>query len=406
MATLRDVARRAGVSVATASRVASGALPVRPETRDRVERAMRDLLYVPPGRRPDTGLIGVLVPELANPIFPALAQAIETRAAPDGLASILCNTGEAAFREVDYVHMLLDRRVQGMIFIACEMTNLRGDHGHYAKLVGEGARLVFVNGALHTLDVPSVGVDERAAGEIATQHLVELGHRRIGFVAGLEHYLPTQLKATGRESALRAAGLDGEGLVAYAPFGVDERAAGEIATQHLVELGHRRIGFVAGLEHYLPTQLKATGRESALRSAGLDPDGLVAYAPFSVDGGRAGLAALLSRPEPPTAVICSSDLMAIGALHEAGRRGLSVPGELSIVGFDGIDATTWTEPALTTVEQPIAEIADTAVETLQSLIAEPDRPVPNSYFRPVLRVRGTSSPPAGSRVRRSAATTS
>jgi len=344
MATLRDVARRAGVSVATASRVASGALPVRPETRDRVERAMRDLLYVPPGRRPDTGLIGVLVPELANPIFPALAQAIETRAAPDGLASILCNTGEAAFREVDYVHMLLDRRVQGMIFIACEMTNLRGDHGHYAKLVGEGARLVFVNGALHTLDVPSVGVDERAAGEIATQHLVELGHRRIGFVAGLEHYLPTQLKATGRESALR--------------------------------------------------------------SAGLDPDGLVAYAPFSVDGGRAGLAALLSRPEPPTAVICSSDLMAIGALHEAGRRGLSVPGELSIVGFDGIDATTWTEPALTTVEQPIAEIADTAVETLQSLIAEPDRPVPNSYFRPLLRVRGTTAPPARMTSPRRAAATS
>jgi DNA-binding LacI/PurR family transcriptional regulator len=344
MTSLRDVARRAEVSVATASRVASGALPVRPETRERVERAMRELLYVPPGRRPETGLIGVLVPELANPIFPALAQAIETRAAPDGLASILCNTHEAAFREVDYVHMLLDRRVQGMIFIACEMTNLRGDHGHYAKLVGEGARLVFVNGALHTLDVPSVGVDERAAGEIATQHLVELGHERIGFLAGLEHYLPTQLKAAGRESALRGAGLD--------------------------------------------------------------PDGLVAYAPFGVDGGRRALAELLSRERRPTAVICSSDLMAIGALHEASRRGVAVPQELSIVGFDGIDATTWTAPQLTTVEQPIAEIADTAVSTLESLIADPERPVPNSYFRPLLRVRGTTAPPARSSARRRAAATS
>src|SRR2546423_3935053 len=116
--TLRDVAQRAGVSVATASRVVTGTAAVRPETRRRVEQAMRELLYVPETRaRPtETGLIGVLVPELANPIFPALAQAIETRAAPSGFASILCNTNEAAFREIDYVHMLLDRRGGGMSF--------------------------------------------------------------------------------------------------------------------------------------------------------------------------------------------------------------------------------------------------------------------------------------------------
>lgn len=337
MTTLRDVALRAGVSVATASRVASGALPVRAETRARVERAMRDLLYVPPGRRTATGLIGVLVPELTNPIFPALAQEIETRAAPEGLASILCNTGEAAYREVDYVHMLLDRQVEGMLFISCEMTNLRGDHGHYRRLVQEGARLVFVNGALHTLDVPSIGVDERAAGELATSHLLELGHERIGFVAGPEHYLPTQLKAAGRQMALRAAGLaDGQ---------------------------------------------------------------LVAHAPFGTDGGSLALRDLLGRAERPTAIICSSDLMAIGALHEAHRQGLSVPEELSIVGFDGIDATRWTEPELTTVEQPISQIADTSVKTLQSLIADPHSAVPNSYFRPSLHVRGSTAPPPVSRSR-------
>lgn len=332
MATLRQVAQRANVSVATASRVANGAFAVRPETRERVERAMRELLYVPPGRRAETGLIGVLVPDLANPIFPALAQAIETRAAPNGLASILCNTREAAFREVDYVHMLLDRRVEGMIFISSEMANMRGDHSHYARLVEEGARLVFVNGGVHTLDVPSVGVDERAAGEIATQHLIDLGHERIGFVAGPEHYLPTQLKAAGRETALRAAGLDGDGLTVHAEFGLA--------------------------------------------------------------GGRKAIAALLGLPEPPTGVICSSDLMAIGALDEAARHGIRVPDDLSIVGFDGIDATTWTTPALTTVDQPIAQIADTAVQTLQTLIDDPTRTVPNSYFRPVLRVRASTARPA------------
>src|ERR687887_2260788 len=109
MSTLRDVARQAGVSVATASRVVSGLENVRSETRERVERAMRDLLYVPPGRRPATGVIGLLVPDLENPIFPALAQAMEQHATESGYASILCNTSAAAFREVDYVHMLLDR---------------------------------------------------------------------------------------------------------------------------------------------------------------------------------------------------------------------------------------------------------------------------------------------------------
>src|SRR5919108_6473299 len=215
MATLRDVAQRAGVSLATASRVVSGFDNVRTETRERVERAMRELLYVPPGRRPATGVIGLLLPKLENPIFPALAGAIEKRATASGYASILCSTMSAAFREVDYVHMLLDRQVDGMIFISCEMTNMSGEHDHYARLLEEGARIVFVNGALNTLNVPSVGVDERTAGELATQHLLELGHRRIGYVAGPAYYLPTQQKAAGRRSALRAVGLEPDGLVAH-----------------------------------------------------------------------------------------------------------------------------------------------------------------------------------------------
>jgi DNA-binding LacI/PurR family transcriptional regulator len=331
MPTLRDVAKKAGVSVATASRVASGGENVRPDTRSKVERAMRELLYVPPGRRATTGVIGLLVPELANPIFPALAQAIETRAAPSGLASILCNTRSAAYREVDYVHMLLDRGVDGMIFISCEMTNLSGDHGHYARLAAEGARIVFVNGALSGIDVPSVGVDERTAGELATRHLIELGHTRIGFVAGPEHYLPTQLKAGGREAAMLAAGLS--------------------------------------------------------------PNGLVAYGEFSVEGGRQALARLLRHSGPPTAVICSSDVMAIGVLQEAARRGLRVPEDLSVVGFDGI-ASDWTEPRLTTIAQPIDEIAHTAVDALRRLIDEPNRPLPHFVFPPQLKRGGSTAPVA------------
>ncbi len=182
---------------------------------------MRELLYVPPDRTTERKAIGLLVPELTNPVFPALAQAMEARATAAGLVSILGSTRAAAFREVDYVHMLLDHRVDGMIFISCEMTHLAGDHAHYARLLEEGARIVFVNGALDTLDVPSVGVDERHAGQLATQHLIELGHERIGFVAGPDYYLPTMEKAAGREDALRLAGLAPDGLIAHGEFTAD-----------------------------------------------------------------------------------------------------------------------------------------------------------------------------------------
>lgn len=334
MASLRDVAQHAGVSVATASRVVSGFDGVRSETRERVERAMRELLYVPPGRRPASGVIGLLVPDLENPIFPALAQAMEERATEAGFASILCNTTAAAFREVDYVHMLLDRGADGMIFISCEMTNMSGIHDHYLRLVEEGARIVFVNGALNSLRVPSVAVDERSAGELATQHLIDLGHKRIGYVAGPDYYLPTRQKGAGREAALRAAGLEPDG-------------------------------------------------------------GLVAYAgDFTVANGREALSELLEADSPPTGVICSSDLMAIGVLQEAAARGLHVPDDLSVVGFDGIEAAAWTSPALTTMEQPIAEIAETAVNALRMLIAEPAKPLPDYSFRPRLRVRESTGAPA------------
>jgi DNA-binding LacI/PurR family transcriptional regulator len=332
VASLRDVAQRAGVSLATASRVTTGTDGVRPETRARVEEAMRDLLYVPPGRKPETGAIGLLVPELTNPIFPCLAQAMEARATEAGLATILCNTTAAAFREADYVHMLLDRRVDGMIFISCQMTHLAGDHDHYGRLVEEGARLVFVNGALDGLDVPCVSVDERHAGYLATRHLVSLGHERIGFVAGPADYLPT------RE--------------------------------------------------------KAAGREEALRQSGLHPDGLVVHGDFTLEGGRRAARGLLQRADRPSAVICSSDVIAIGVVQEARELGLRVPDDLSVVGFDGIEAASWVDPPLTTIEQPIDQIASTAVELLQTVIEAPDRSLPRVLFQPWLRQGGSTAAPS------------
>ena len=160
--------------------------------------------------------------------------------------------------------MLLERRVEGMVFISAEITDVRGEHSHYAQLVQRGARLVFVNGGSEEVEVTSVGVDERAAGRMATEHLAGLGHQRIGFVAGDEFALPTREKSRGRLDALAAAGLDWRDLVAHTEF--------------------------------------------------------------TVSGGRTALRQLMDRPddERPTGVICSNDLMAIGAVQEAAALGLDV----------------------------------------------------------------------------------
>ena len=175
---------------------------------------------------------------------------------------------------------------------------------------------------------------------------------------------------------------------------VDERSAGELATQHLLDLGHERIGYVGGPDYYLPTRQKAAGREAALRAAGFEPDGLAVYTEdFSVEDGRLALRQLLELPSAPTGPICSNDVMAIGVLQEAATRGLRVPEELSVVGFDGIEAAAWTSPPLTTVEQPIDEIAETAVNALSSLIADPQKPLPDYSFRPQLNVRASTAPP-------------
>lgn len=293
---------------------------------------MRDLLYVPPSPPAATHAIGLLVPELANPIFPALAQAMEERASDAGLATIFCHTAGDASREADYVHMLLERKVDGMIFISCEATDLRGNHAHYPRLIAEGARLVFVNSSVEDLDVTSVGIDERFAGELAADHLLALGHTRVGFVAGPRHALPTREKLLGINLALERAG-------------------------------------------------------------GADPL-RIAHADWGYDGGRKAMTELLAaRGGPPTGVVCSSDLMAIGALAVLREAGLRVPEDVSIVGFDGIDTVRWTDPPLTTLEQPIAEIASTAVEALRTLIDDPTRTMPNFVFRPVLREGASTAPP-------------
>ncbi|MHA6805360.1 LacI family DNA-binding transcriptional regulator [Salinifilum ghardaiensis] len=342
MADLAEIARKAGVSTSTVSRVLNRRPGIKEETRQRVLEVVNRTPHTARGsgalRR--TGVIGLLVPELSNPVFPAFAEALERRASLAGYASVLCNT-RAAMSEKDHVRMLVARGVEGMIFVSPAIaTPDGGEHRsrtYYEKLRTEGVRMVFVNGGAPTVDVPDIAVDEQLAGYTAARHLLELGHRRIGLVSGPARALPSRLKRAGWTAALEEAEVEPE-------------------------------------------------------------PGLVAHAPFGAAGGAAAMGELLSG-SGPTAVLCSSDVMALGAMREAHHRGSSVPEDVSVVGFDDIPLASYCQPALTTLAQPIDDMAAAAVDDLarQLDVDEPAGSSPSSgrVFRPGLVVRESTGPARG-----------
>lgn len=344
VADLSEIARSAGVSVSTVSRVLNRRPGVGERTRRRVLDVVNDMPHTPRGvealRR--TGVIGLLVPELSNPVFPAFAEALETRAARAGYSSLLCNT-RAVMNEQQYARMLRARGVEAMIFVSPSIANVdpsagsRSPRAFYDRLLDDGVRLVFVNGGAPTLRIPDIAVDEQLAGYTATRHLLDLGHTRIGFVCGPQRALPSRLKQAGWANAL------------------DE--------------------------------------------AGVHPDPqLVAHAGFSAEGGTEAMSTLLRGGRRPTAVLCSSDLMALGAMRSAREHGLSVPEGLSVVGFDDVSLASYSAPALTTLAQPIEEMANAAVDELVHRL-DPDRAGGPSrghsqVFRPRLIVRDSTAGPA------------
>ena len=331
---LAEIAAVAGVSISTVSRVLNRRAGVNDQTRRRVLAVLADMPYTRRGLAAlhRTGVLGLLVPELSNPVFPAFAEALETTAARRGYSSVLCNTRAASMREAEYVRMLLARGVDGMVFVSPEASDSGARHEHYQDLRDEGVHMVFVNGCLPSAAVPDVCVDEHAAGYLATRHLLDLGHRRIGFVGGPVRSMPSRLKRAGWELALEEAGLSAD------------------------------------------TELVAHGQ-------------------YGAAGGAAALTCLFDSPRPPTAVVCASDLMALGVISEARRRGRTVPADLSVVGFDDIPMAGYCTPALTTLAQPIVEMACAAVDGLLAALAGGTVPADSRVFRPTLVIRDSTAPP-------------
>jgi LacI family repressor for deo operon, udp, cdd, tsx, nupC, and nupG len=334
-ARLAEIARHAGVSEATVSRVLNDKPGVAEATRVAVLTALDVLGYERPAklRRRSAGLVGLITPELVNPIFPALAQGIESVLALSSFTPLLCTQTPGGVSEDEYVTTLLGQGVAGIIFVSGLHADAEHDHRQYHDLVERGLPIVCVNGYADDIDAPYISVDDADAMRQAVSHLAHLGHRRIGLAVGQQRYVPSRRKVHGFVEAVSASGLAGAA------------AAGMM------------------VEHTL----------------------------FSVEGGRAAANRLIDRGA--TAIICGSDLMALGAIRAACQRGLGVPDDISVVGFDDSPLMGFTAPALTTIRQPVESMAQAAAQTLLDAIAAAPVPATEYLYTPELIVRGSTAPP-------------
>ena len=298
---LQLVSDRTGVSLATVSRVLNGRPGVSSETRRQVLSVAAELGYQESPTRGGSGVVGIITPELDNPIFPHLAQAIEARMVRHGLLAVVCPSTAETVNEQDYLDHFLSADAAGVVVINGRYSQVNLDFTPYEILRDKGLPVVLVNGMGNDCPVPAVSVDLTAAGAAAIRHLADLGHQRIGCLVGPRRYWSAQLLINGWQAGLR---------------------------------------------------------ERAIPSA----ENLISETLFTIEGGRAGVAKLLEAGA--TAVVTGGDMMALGAISGVKAWGKKVPGDVSVVGFDGTPITAHTNPPLTTFRQPVGRMAGTVVELL------------------------------------------
>jgi len=340
VASITDVARLAGVSTATVSRVVSAApYAVSAATRERVLDAARALDYVPNALargllKSHIPVVGVIVHDITDPYFSEVVRGVEDAAAPGGYLVITCSSDRIAERENSYVRLLRSMRAGTVIFAGS-------------------------------------GLDDPACNDEMAKHLAAM--REYG--AAVVHLSPHAF---------------GE-----AEIGIDNAAgiAGLVAA--LVELGHRRIAFLAGPLSLYVARERLAGYQRGLAEAGIGFDErLVVRTGFNREGGALGADVLLAGDAPFTAILAGNDLLALGALHRLAELGIDVPSQVSVAGFDDITTAAITSPSLSTVRLPLHEIGRLGFAYAERLLAgdEPERQV----LPTELILRGSTAPaPAG-----------
>jgi LacI family transcriptional regulator len=329
--TLKDVAKHAGVSAGTVSRVLNDNPQVSPEMRARVEAAIADLGYRPNAlarsfRRQRNHTLSLVVPDITEPFFAELAQHVGAEALKNGYSLVLGNSAHSQETERTFVQALNERRVDGLLLVP---TSAADPVPNSAR-----PRVLVIDRELPGLDV--VASDHLGGVNVAIEYLFELGHRLIGYIAGPQDLPPLRQRYAGYASRVR-----------------------EILSQ-----------------------------------LGLKPDRYVRTGPYVYEFGYEAAVSLLQETTPrPTALMASSDQQAIGALRACADLGVDVPGDVSIVGFDDIPLASLVTPRLTTVRQPIDDIATVAVERLLERLDAPNRRRRRILLGTELVVRASCAPP-------------
>ncbi|RWE10354.1 MAG: LacI family transcriptional regulator [Mesorhizobium sp.] len=323
MTTIADVARYAGVSVATVSHVMNRTRHVEPETAERVRAAITALRYSPNSlarslRRGETKTIGLLLPDNSNPFFASVARQIEDAGFVAGYTVILCNSDGSAEKEERYLSVLMAKQIDGLIFAGSS------DHARVFASLSAAVPAVLLDREIHSVNVDSVLVD----------HDLGLGHKRIGVIGGPRDSSSSPARLRGFTRALEEAGL------ALPPSSV------------------------------------------------VDSD-------YHFAGGRLAMERLLEQAPEITAVFACNDLMAMGAITALRSRGLRVPDDMSLIGFDDIPYAVTTWPPLTTIAQPVEKIGTRAVSLLLERVVEPEAPSRREVLTPVLVERESCAPLRG-----------
>ncbi|MFE0327121.1 LacI family DNA-binding transcriptional regulator [Streptomyces sp. NPDC058960] len=362
MATMADVARSAGVSVATVSHVLNGTRPVLPHTRQAVLHAIDELGYTPNTLARSlvtsrTRSIGLAVSAISNPYFTEILQGVEAAALEHGYSLLIADPHDDPEHERKVVQLLHERRVDGLIVAPSadprELLALLGRHG---------LPTVFLDRLVDGIPDPAVTHRQSASTGDGAQEDPAAGRAaKAGHVTGAED-------------------ADEPGKSSAAAFRFDQVCAENAEPMahlvtHLVQLGHRRIGLVAGLPGLSTTSERISGYRHALAAAGLPYDErLVVHGDSAAEGAERATAALLTLAAPPTALVTANNAMTIGALRVLRTRGLSVPEDLALACFDDFPWADLFSPRLTAVSQPSREIGARAVRLLLERLEAPDRP--------------------------------
>lgn len=302
---IREVAEQAGVSLGTVSNVLNRPEMVAEATRLRVQAVIEQLGFVRNGsahqlRAGRSHHLGLVVLDVTNPFFTEVARGVEDAANEAGYVVILCNSDSSPEKEGRYLHMLHEQRTAGVL-----ITPVQNDVTYLQHLRQRDIALVLLDRPSRARDLCSVAIDDALGGELAVRHLLELGHRQITFVGG-----PLKIR----------------------------------------QYAERR-----------------RGARRAIKMAGFDPDEVLSEILLPTQNARSGescVEGLLARKLRPTAIFCANDLLALGVMRGLNQRGLKIPQDMAIVGYDDVEFASMLSPALTSIRQPKYQLGRAAAELL------------------------------------------